>query len=66
MHVSKSSASHRQLPHEELQKLDALADQVEVQPLVGLEVLKDDNLPLDCKTLSTRFVRTWREKKMTQ
>ena len=63
MHVSKSSASHTQLPHEELQKLDALADQVEVQPLVGLEVLKDDNLPLDCKTLSTRFVRTWREKK---
>ena len=48
MHVSKSSASHRQLPHEELQKLDALADQVEVQRLIGLEVLKDDTLALDC------------------
>ena len=51
------------LPQEELQKLDALADQVEIQRLVGLEVLKHDGLPLDCKTLSTRFVRTWREKK---
>ena len=51
------------LPQEELQKLDALADQVEIQRLVGLEVLKHDGLPVNCKTLSTRFVRTWREKK---
>ena len=29
----------------------------------GLQVLKTDALPMDCKTLSTRFVRTWREKK---
>ena len=52
-----------ELSQEDLQELDALADQVEVQRLVGLEVLKHDNLPLDCKTLSRRFVRTWREKK---
>ena len=52
-----------ELSQEDLQKLDAIADQVEVQRLVGLEVLKQDNLPADCKTLSTRFVRTWREKK---
>jgi len=57
------SAQEPDLPQEELQRLDALADQVEVQRLIGLEVLKDDNLPLDCKALSTRFVRTWREKK---
>jgi hypothetical protein len=37
-----------ELPQEELQRLDALADQVEVQRLIGLEVLKDDNLALDC------------------
>ena len=43
--------------------LDAAADQIEIQQLTGLEVLKYDDLPEDSKSLSTRFVRTWREKK---
>ena len=51
------------MPADELQRLDAIADQVEIQRLTGLEVLQHDKLPGDCKSLSTRFVRTWRQKK---
>lgn len=57
------SAQEPNVSSEELQRLDAIADQVEVQRLSGLQVLKEDNLPYDAKSLSTRFVRTWREKK---
>ena len=46
-----------------MERLDSLADEVEGQRLTGLGVLREDNLAPDCKTLSTRFVRTWREKK---
>ena len=35
----------------------------ELQPLLGLQVFLPDNLPQNAKSLSTRFVRTWREKK---
>ena len=48
---------------EELEKLDSLEDEVETQRLIGLKVLLPDTLPEDCKTLSTRYVRTWRQKK---
>ena len=47
----------------ELQRLDALADAVEIERLTAMSVLTDSaNMPADCKVLSTRFVRTWREK----
>ena len=52
-----------ELSAEELEKLDSLADEVETQRLIGLKVLLPDTLPVDCKTLSTRYVRTWRQKK---
>eukprot|EP00435_Cladocopium_sp_Y103_P010280 s4269_g2.t1 len=57
------SAEEPAVSHEEPQRLDAIADMVEVQRLFGLEVLQDDTLPQETKSLSTRFVRTWREKK---
>ena len=47
----------------ELRRLDSIADQLEVERLFGLNVLLKDELPEDSKTLSTRFVRTWREKR---
>ena len=48
---------------EELQRLDALADSVEIKRLAKMEVLTDSSsMPSDSKILSTRFVRTWREK----
>ena len=47
----------------ELQRLDALANAVEIERLKAMSVLTDSaNMPADCKVLSTRFVRTWREK----
>ena len=52
-----------QLELDELQRLDSIADQVEIERLFGLHVLLEDTLPADAKCLSTRFVRTWREKK---
>ena len=55
-----------ELSADELQRLDSIADQVEVERLSGLQVLQEDNLPHDAKSLSTRFVRTWREKKDKQ
>ena len=45
------------------QRLDSIADQVEIERLFGLHVLLEGTLPADAKCLSTRFVRTWREKK---
>eukprot|EP00435_Cladocopium_sp_Y103_P048243 s97_g14.t1 len=49
---------------EQLRHLDGLADQVELQRLTKLGVLQDpDSVPADSKVLSTRFVRTWREKR---
>ena len=51
------------LDNAELQKLDALADFLEIQRLTKMAVLTDaTTLPPDAKQLSTRFVRTWREK----
>ena len=51
------------LPAEELMALDAIADQVELQRLEKLGVLQSpDKVPASSKVLSTRFVRTWREK----
>ena len=51
------------LPAEELMALDAIADQVELQRLEKLGVLQSpDKVPSSSKVLSTRFVRTWREK----
>ena len=41
-----------------------LAHQVELHRLPKLNVLQDpSNIPADSKVLSTRFVRTWREKR---
>ena len=60
------SPQEPELSADELQRLDSIADQVEVERLSGLQVLQEDNLPHDAKSLSTRFVRTWREKKDKQ
>ena len=51
------------LSAEELQRLDAIADMIEVKRLKSMQVLTDaSEVPSDHKVLSTRFVRTWREK----
>ena len=58
------SSQEPDVPMDELSSLDALADQVEITRLKGLGVL----LPVSClpegevKRLTTRFVRTWRDK----
>eukprot|EP00438_Fugacium_kawagutii_P026160 Skav230005 [mRNA] locus=scaffold5058:3896:10669:+ [translate_table: standard] len=54
-----------QLDNDTMGALDALADAVEMKRLLELGVLKDnvDELPVDTKELSTKFVRTWREKR---
>ena len=57
------SPQEPELDADELQRLDSIADQVEIERLFGLHVLLEDTLPADAKCLSTRFVRTWREKK---
>ena len=52
-------ASEPQVSDEELQRLDALADKLELQRLSKLNVLKDPSLvDASSKVLSTRFVRT--------
>ena len=52
-----------ELDADELCRLDALADQVELRRLQKLSVLQDCSLvDANSKVLSTRFVRTWREK----
>ena len=60
------SVHEPQLSHEELQRLDAIADDIEVKRLRGMNVLKDmaanDVSAADMKSLSTRFARTWRDK----
>ena len=53
------------LPSEELARLDDIADSIEVERLktMGvLEELQDNHDVSSMKTLSTRFVRTWRDK----
>eukprot|EP00435_Cladocopium_sp_Y103_P020660 s1870_g5.t1 len=55
------TAQEPTVSEEELQRLDAISDMVEVQRLFGLEVLQEDNLPYETKSLSIRL--TWREKK---
>lgn len=58
------SSSEPELSDDDLKRLDMLADQVELHRLSKLNVLQDpSNIPADSKVLSTRFVRTWREKK---
>eukprot|EP00435_Cladocopium_sp_Y103_P043021 s1155_g12.t1 len=48
---------------EQLVELDALADSIEIKRLFNLGVLTGaDEAPASAKSLSTRFVRTWREK----
>ena len=57
------SSKEPELSDAELTKLDALADRVELDRLEKLAVLQDPStVPSDSKVLSTRFVRTWREK----
>jgi len=57
------SAKEPELSADELLRLDALADQLELQRLERLQVLQGpDAVPPTSKVLSTRFVRTWREK----
>ena len=47
----------------ELQRLDALADSLEIQRLTKMAVLTDAaTMPPDSKQFFTRFARTWREK----
>ena len=51
------------LSDEELMRLDALADGIEIKRLVKMNVLTDAaSVGESPKKLSTRFVRTWREK----
>ena len=52
------------LPPEELQALDAIADAVEIERLQSMNVLKPKSENVDGvpKRLSTKFVRTWRDK----
>jgi hypothetical protein len=51
------------LDEQELMRLDALADALEIKRLTGMHVLTDASaMPADAKILSTRIVRTWREK----
>ena len=48
---------------EQLMELDALADSLEIKRLINLGVLTSaEEAPANAKSLSTRFVRTWREK----
>ena len=58
------SSSEPEVSEDELKRLDMLADQVELHRLSKLSVLQDpNNIPADSKVLSTRFVRTWRERR---
>ena len=61
------STNDPNIPFEDLQQLDSVADRVEVKRLQGMKVFIDAN-DLQCesldavKSLSTRFVRAWRPK----
>ena len=58
------SAKEPELSADELLRLDTLADQLELQRLERLQVSqRPDAVPPTSKVLSTRFVRTWREKR---
>jgi hypothetical protein len=58
------SSSEPEVSEDGLKRLDMLADQVELHRLSKLSVLQDpNNIPADSKVLSTRFVRTWRERR---
>ena len=51
------------LDEAELQRVDSLADALELQSLTKISVLTDaSTMPHDAKQLSTRFVQTWTEK----
>ena len=51
------------LTERELLHLDTIADALELKRLSKMQVLTDaSSMPTDAKVLSTRFVRTWREK----
>ena len=51
------------LTEDELLRLDTIADALELKRLHEMQVLTDaSDMPADSKILSTRFVRTWREK----
>ena len=55
-----------QLTDEQMVELDGIADKIEIQRLLRMGVLLNASC-LDgtaCKQLSTRFVRTWRDKEM--
>ena len=53
------TAKEPELSADELMKLDALADQLELQRLEKLQVLQDPSaVPSSSRVLSTRFVRT--------
>ena len=57
------SAHEPCLSETELLRLDTIADALELKRLSKMEVLTDaSSMPTDAKVLSTRFVRTWREK----
>ena len=57
------SAKEPDLPQDEMTRLDALADQLELVRLQKLQVLQSlETVPSNSKVLSTRFVRTWCEK----
>ena len=51
------------LDEQELMRLDALADALEIKRLTGMHALTDTSaMPADAKILSARFVHMWREK----
>ena len=51
------------LTEDELLRLDTIADALELKRLHEMQVLTDASaMPADSKILTTRFVRTWREK----
>ena len=57
------SKQEPELDSDQLVRLDAIADSLEIKRLTKMNVLTDANsVPSDAKRLSTRFVRTWREK----
>ena len=63
--IYEYSVHEPQLSIEELKRLDAVADGIEVKRLRGMNVLMDMDAYGDyenMKSLSTRFVRTWRDK----
>ena len=58
------TAQEPELTTEEMLNLDIIADRIEVERLKDMGVLipmNEDNI-VDVKSLSTRFVRTWRDK----